>query len=432
MAASNSSQAVPFLTYLTVFKARLGVVNTVLGLTDFGYMPPETLTKKLSAVFSERIPISLADSANNGILNYLIEKRLVGSERPRATGRYQDFTLTRASGKWRALSKAGEQLDAVAVYRTDVWFSDPALPSTVGVPTPDNAEEVVELSRQLAVLTRAKNTWTAGGQLIAGLRKQGTNESRIENPMVLGLEAPGLMRQVLAVDGLLIRQLLLHIVADSDSTIRRDVIALQLPAVAAKALEDARRLRRPPPEISAAKAFVELLKVTAAKRATQSGAPGVLEHRTSPRLEWLTDLGVLSKNGLARNGFEYLLTQDTEQLVSEFSKVQDSDAWPELTSLGYWRHSKWFGPLRAAHARLDLATSLVEGYRVMRRSVGPASIRDVAFAACLLCSDTTISYPEMIHQLIQWAATTDGVTVSGGRYSRGPELIHLAPKVLGE
>lgn len=429
---SNSRHNAPFLTYLTVFKARIGVVNLVLDATGFGYLPPETLSRKLTALFADRVPLSVDNVSNDSIFSYLLDKRLVGAHRPRTSGRYQDFALTRSS-RWLATDRAGQALNEVPIYRVDLWFADLRLPSTVGVPTPDNVDEVIELSRQLALITRAKNTWTAAGQLVAGLRSRGRQASaNEENPILLSLEAPALLRQVLVVDGLILRHTISHLVNHAPQTVRRDAVALVLPQIAQKALDDARRLRKAPAEIAAAKAFVELLSKTAAKRSTQSGAPGVLEHRTSPRLEWLTDFGVLQKTNLAKNGFEYVVSPDASILNRELANPPDGSHWSENAALAYWRSARFFERLRTASAKLELSSAIVEGYRVMQRSVGPASIRDVAFAACVVCSDMSISYEKMITHLVSWATNTEGVTVSGGRYSRGPELIHVLSKVLGE
>jgi hypothetical protein len=301
------------------------------------------------------------------------------------------------------------------------------------VPTPDNVTEVVELIHQLGLLTRTKNTWTAAGQLVAGMRAKYADTLKItDNPFVLGFESVALLRQVLEVDGLLMRHLVEYLVRYEGQRIRRDAIALDLPSIATKALDDARKLRRPSHEIATAKSFVELLKSTGAKRGTQSSAPGVLEHRTAPRLEWLTDFGVLSKVDLPKNGFEYSLTSDAPLLSRELSKPIESENWAADTSLAYWRTSVFHRASRAAIGQMDVEASILGGYRIMQRTVGPASIRDVAFAASALCSDSGISFGNMIDHIVSWSTNTDGVTVSGGRFSRGPELVHVTPRLLAE
>jgi hypothetical protein len=433
MAASSSSPVAPFLGYLTVFKSRLGGVNLVLSLTSFAYTPSITLAKKLTAQLSERVLLEVEDPANSHVLEYLLDKRLVGKDAPRSSGRYRDFTLAH-TGSWQARDKHGELLPRIAVFRTDMWLADPRLPSTIGVPTPENAEEIIELSHQLGLLTRTKYSWTASAQLLVHMRE--SSRSFLEglaNPMMLGLDSAVFLRQLLRVDGLLLHHLLDAIMTNPARTIRRDSIALELPAIAARALADARRLRRPPPEITEGKRFVELLEGTAARRADSSRAPGVLEHRTSPRLEWLTDLGALSKAQLPRNAFEYVRSDDAgllQLLMKEQADNGDVAASADEIALSYWRSAGHFRMQRTARSGLSGDAAILAGYRIMQRSVGPASISDVSFAACLLYEDLSVSHGTMTRHVVEWAARTNGVTVSGGRYTRGPELIHITPKVL--
>src|SRR4051794_17310700 len=109
MAESNSKSSAPFLTYLTVFKSRLGVANAILDSTDFGFLPTETLVRRLIGVFSERVPLALSDPSNFRVFSYLIDKGLVGAERLRSKGRYRDFTLRYDNG-WGAAGRSGQAL----------------------------------------------------------------------------------------------------------------------------------------------------------------------------------------------------------------------------------------------------------------------------------------------------------------------------------
>jgi hypothetical protein len=372
------------------------------------------------------LPIDDPHSAT--VLTYLVEKQLVSASTPRARGRYPDIAIWH-DNIWHARGKGGERIRELPVYKTDVWLSEPQLGSTVGVPTPDNAGEIVELAHQLGLITRTKNNWTAAGYLVVGLRRSDPIGVAATNPMLLGLEAAALLRQVLRVDGLLQRHLVeeLHRYGTS---VRRDMIALELPRIAARALDDARALRRPPPEISEAKRFVELLRTTASERGAGSRAPGVLEHRTAPRLEWLTDLGALSKADLPKNSFEYVPTTDLALLHRLLSAVEDPEVSADELALAYWRGCSGFSRYRASQATLSTEDALIRGYGLMKRSVGPAPIRDVSFAAGLLSGGSILSHSGFVEALIEWASTTSGVTLSGGRFTRTPELVHVDPRIL--
>jgi hypothetical protein len=422
----NSSSGGPFLLYLTVFKSRVGGVLLVLELTSFAYTPSITLKRKLKGLLSERLSVGLSEQ-NESVLRYLSDKRLIGTSVPRSSGRYTDVTLA-FEGNWKAKDKTGKSIDQIEVYRTDLWLSAESLPSTVGVPTPENTDEVIELAEQLGLLSHAKCSWTAASQLVVGLRAR----SRLpENPMMLGWEAAAILRQLVRVDGLLLAELAGHLAPLVGARVRRDAISLVLPDIAERALVVARQLRRPPPEITEGRRFVELLRKTQAKRAQASGGPGVLEHRTAPRLEWLTDFGMLSKRELQKNGFEYEVTTDLVLFSSLCVKHKEADIAKQADeiALEYWRKATFYADQRKDRITNVGPQAYVAGYKLMQRSVGPVSIGDVGFAASIL-SANTMSHREVVADIISWASQTPGVTLSGGRYNRGPELIHIADLIL--
>ncbi len=428
MGASSYKGQAPFLTYLTVFKSRLGVVNIVLPLTGFAYQPGPTLSRRLKERLSQLVSLRLADPRAAPVFQYLIEKKLV-SAGERKTGRYKDFSLSKTSRGWEAIDRCGAALSEVAVFQTDVWLADPAIESTIGVPTSENSDEALELCFQLNLLSKSKSTWTAAGQLTTGLRSLSPQSS--DNPMLLGLEVVALLRQVIEEDGLLLRELLQHL-RKTAGAITRDGVALHLAPIAESALAAAHALRVPPPVLAEGKKFVALLKRTSANRAAASRAPGVLEHRTSPRLEWLTDFGALTKHGTPKNSFEYSLTPDAVTLLELLDRDASTPHWPDDVALGYWRRSTHWANARSRLSPIDLRTALRHGYRIMQRSVGPTAIREVCLAAGVLAPHLEQSLEEFSAHLVDWAAAEQGITVSGGRYTRRPELIHMTGEVLGE
>lgn len=428
MGASNSKSQAPFLTYLTVFKSRLGGINIVLPLTGFAYQPVQTLSRRLKERLDQQVTLEVGDPRASPIFEYLIEKRLVGAGE-RKTGRYTEFSLTNGPGGWKAFDRSGAPLSQVAVFQTDNWLADPAIQSTIGVPTSENSDEVLELCFQLNLLSNSKCTWTAAGQLCHGLRGLSVNVD--ENPMRLGLEVAALLRQVVQKDGLMLREVLRQL-RMQPSPITRDQVALHLAQIAESALKAARDMRMAPPILAEGKKFVALLKKTAAGRAKASRAPGVLEHRTSPRLEWLTDFGALTKRGLPRNSFEYAMTSDTDLLLELLDGDSSAPRWPEDVALGYWRRSVHWDGSRGLLPRIDLRAALKQGYLIMRRSVGPTAIREMCLAAGVLAPHIEMTLQEIGAELIRWASAEQRITVSGGRYTRTPELIHMTHEMLAE
>jgi hypothetical protein len=423
MAASNSDQA-PFLTYLTVFKSRLAVANIVLPMTGLAYVPEQTLTRKLKQRLSETVEFEVNDPRSRFVFEYLVEKRLA-SGKERSVGRYAGVSLIEKSGRWEARSESAP-LSKLDVYITDMWMADPDLPSTIGVPTPENSGEALELCYQLQLLSKAKNTWTAAGQLVRGLRDRSPKKS--DNPFALGVEIAALMRQVLSRDALILVEILRE-TRDRRSFTRNEV-ALKLPAIVERAMDAARALKLPAPVISEGKRFVALLQKTARNREKASTAPGVLEHRTSPRLEWLVDFGAYSKPG-ARNAFEYSPTPDAALLMELLEKTAGDHASDEA-AIGYWRRSMRWSRVWKSFPPIELRKALMAGYRLMERSVGPTPIREVCFAAAVLAPRLKETHAQLGEALLEWAASTSGITVSGGRYKRTPELVHMSIDNLGE
>ena len=80
--------------------------------------------------------------------------------------------------------------------------------------------------------------------------------------------------------------------------------------------------------------------------------------------------------------------------------------------------------IRSKLDRVEQSEALRQGYRLVERRVGPAPIRDVCFAAALLSSDEP-SPIRLQEQLIELAKNEAGVTLSGGRTTRGTEMVHM-------
>ena len=110
--------------------------------------------------------------------------------------------------------------------------------------------------------------------------------------------------------------------------------------------EKASATRASPAAMAEAKKFVNLLRTTKEKFAGIEGGPGVLEHRTAPRLEWLTDLGALSKEGIAKNAFEYQRVADADLLANLLDTPGTGPLTDEDIALRYWRESAAFAKAR--------------------------------------------------------------------------------------
>jgi hypothetical protein len=425
--------APPFLSYLTVFKSRLGVANLVLDATGLVHQPDAALLRKLKSYFSETKVLSLADPANARIFQYLSDKHLISRE-PRTRGRYSAYSnLEEVGDAWVAHDRQGIPVSEIRTFLTDVWFSHPDVPSTIGVPTPDNVAESFELVFQLRLLSKSKNTWTAAGQMTHELRSHFASLiADPSNPFLMGVEAPALLRQVVSADGLLLREVVREIIENSSERVTRDDVAEAFPGIVDRAVSVARQSNLSPQAVREALDFLRLIRSTADKRdraVTKGGsvsrAPGVLEHRVAPRLEWLTDFGYLNKTGLPKNGFEYNKTDALPSLLADLDSSFSEDNWADEVAASQWVRNPTWNRLRAEVAIHPSRSSFLRAYNVMRRRIGPAPLREVAFVAGLIC-DTHRTFRTTVEELIDFARVTKGATLSGGRYSRAPENIFIA------
>lgn len=418
------------LTYLTVFKARLGTCNIALDLTGFAHQPTQALSRRLGEALARTIDVPVGPESA-GVLEYLAEKQLVTSN-IRASGRYKGLRFCGDAAPWRAVcDKTGRRLNQLPVFETDFWLSAPAVPSTVGVPTPQNVTEALELPFQLRLLSRSKNTWTSGGHLLSALREVDNERPEPQNPFLLGADGIGYLRQLLSEDGILLQELL-RTIRDLPSRFSRDDVSARFHEVVDRSLARAHEAGVKGTELKELRAFRDLISSTADRARRRSGAtgPGVLEHRVAPRLEWLTDLGYLTKAGLARNGFEYR----TEDALSRLLDVLDAGegdprAADDIATHEWISAPHWKGPRdRVRSPKPAQAYGLA--YDALKRRIGPTPLREVAFVAALLLG--AHSATQVRSDLVDLAGQYDGISLAGGRFTREPENIVMSGSAVTE
>ena len=407
----------PFIGYLTIFQSRLGLVNMVVDATTFSHQPERALLRRVRQLLEATIEVAV-DETNDPVLKYLVEKKILSASL-RKSGRYRGMTLTRvASGDWRATSQSGAELPSIPIYQPDIWMADPRVRSTIGVPTPENTDEVIELARQLRIIDASKNSWTNAGHLVSASRNATVVEGAEGNPFVLRAESPVLLRIILEQDGLLMRELV-RFVAPMES-VKRDEVADALPTLAQAALTVARELGVDARALSRGRKVVATLI-----GAKGSAGPGVREHRSSPRLEWLTDLGLLGKEGLSKNSFEYRVTDELRVVAMELEPVptRGSD-WPSIVALKARTVAQ-----RDLPVVTTTPTGLATAYELIKRPIGPVPVRDVAFLTCLLKRES--DFDATVQEIIELAQVTKGASLSGGRLSRAPENLYMSPESIG-
>lgn len=421
-----------FIAYLTVFRSRLGLANVVLPLASLSSVPEHVLSRRLRGVLETRTPKNPVSPSTSHIFAYLVQKGLVG-EQVRLKGRYVNLALRQDAGAWRAENSTGERLDVVDVFQADEWMADPDVRSTIGVPTAENAAEAIDFCIQLGLLAKEKGSWTGAGHLIAQLRQCETRRpAASKSPFALGFEASALMRQLFASDGLILRALVDFLPV----RFSRDDIASVFSKVVRSAGEYAVRRRQPSTVVRGLGQLARALEDSAArsglgkgkqggKNTSRGRGPGVLEHRTAPRLEWLVDLGALRKAEDSKNAFVYETTADLQHLV----RALDSDAVDAgSAALEYWRSAEIWSGIRAWVACSDARKSLIRAYQLLQRPVGPAPIADVVFLAAIYAP--SLSIQDLRTELTAWASKDARVTLAGGRFTSALQSVHFREELL--
>jgi hypothetical protein len=441
---------IPFLEYLTVFRSRLGAANILLRLTGLSHLPEETLLRKTREFLEQRIPLDATQSENEFVFRYLKDKGLIPDEPNPSSkalnsnasikGRYNGFGLSKQDKGWNVTYKRtehgpSETRDKLPVFQTDLWMADPRIRSTIGVPTPDNAKEIIDLTYQLHLLSRGKVTWTSAGYLIhtlRGYRLGQANSDDGENPFLLDIGSAAFLRQIIECDGLLIRELLRTLCAGNfqspTSLVKRDDIAAEFGNIVKNAVEASRRYY-PRTTLYEANQYKKFIEKTTEKRSGQSRGPGVLEHRVSPRLEWLVDLGYLSKEGLSKNSFTYRLEPAANSLLDDLDKFAGEARWAESVAISQWLSNPIWRDLRLKVRVNDRLSVFLKAYKLLQKPVGPSPLNDVAFISALLLA-TTRNYYQVEREIMNFAQTTDGVTLSGGRTQRGPQNIYISDNAI--
>ena len=264
------------------------------------------------------------------------------------------------------------------------------------------------------------------GQTIKALRESGGGGA--ENPFAIGGEWPALLRQLLIVDGLMTREVLREVVS-MGSAVSRDQVALRMGNIVLRARAAMDVLPVSPPDRRKIKEFEKLILRTTDKRVGMSRGPGVLEHRMSPRLEWLVDLGYLNKDQGDRNRFTYQVTIAAGHLLENLDRAFGKANWPEMAAVEQWQSDDCPAPEQTSLIRLPFSKALPAAYAKLRPLLGPVSLRELAFVASLLV-DTETGFEIMRAEIADWARGTEGVVLGRGRYARSDETIYIPDHLL--
>lgn len=157
--------------------------------------------------------------------------------------------------------------------------------------------------------------------------------------------------------------------------------------------------------------------------------PGVFEHRLSPRLEWLTDFGVLTKDGFAKNQFSYRKTPLVNELPGHLDDYVAGVASSDDVALIIASRDRRWAELRRPILGRTTERALIEAYERIKTGIGPVPIREVCFLAAVSLEPLP-QVSDLRGYLLRWAEREPGIRLSRGRYRREPEMVHFSEEVL--
>jgi hypothetical protein len=423
---------IPFIGYTTVFRSRLGGHSLIVNLAGTTPQSREQLERQSKRAISAPLQVHPESHEGQLVLRYLQEKGFLKKSFATA-GRYKGYRLESRDGFLTAIDRQGAVPTSLTCSRIDYFLADDCVRSTIGAPTEATATELISSCAQLGLLSQSKSNVTSAGYMATRLLSLGAEES--VNPFCLGLELVVYLRSIVQVDSAVILPLLRYI--SNRTRITRDDVAGQLVDFYREAYEEMKNSGAPVQDRKEARSLVETISKSnsAAIRSSAEDSVrsfGVLEHRTSPRLEWLVDLGALSKAGLPRNVFTYFPTRDLKLLLSAMVQRKNVSRYAEDVALHYFLNSERCSELRTRFKASSLNEGFVKAYLLIGRQVGPTPIADLALLAGMAAAAADAKVEAVIEHLIEWSSREPRISLSGSRYVRTPEMAHFQSSLLEE
>jgi hypothetical protein len=396
-----------FISYTTLFRSRLGIIIPILQIIGSRTHHSENLIRKVKEIFFEKIPVNCKDKDWGLVKVYLTEKGYI-SKRPQVSGRFKNISYCEDGRKIKLLKDSFE-LQEINITRLDRWFSQPYMLSTIGVPTEDNLHEYLEMCLNFRVVNRSFKSLRVGNT-IQKILSQASDEKYFE-PNISNLK-PYFLKILLESDYFIILALLKKINTSSTEFSRNDIV-LEFADIVQDALKICESVVKNQDINRDMKKFFKLIKETKekSKKKENSSGPGVLEHRVTPRLEWLVDLGVLDKTGVKRNSFNYKSTEVLPNLVILLEKVlTDSSKLMEAVLCVGEIDSTSDGNFE----------DLISAYRIISGGIGSVSIDDLIMTACI---NSRSAAPRNFRQILMERKNDKGIRFTGGRFSRKAEFV---------
>jgi hypothetical protein len=417
------------LTYSTIFRSRLGVLNIALGCSDRSFAARAKIRRNLESKLKGTKLVKSSDPTWGPLLAYLVDKGFVSSAREGGS-KYKLRYEREPAGTIRVFDQKDTPITEASFSIADVWLSDSRVRSTIGAPTADNVDEILDFAFQMQILSAAKGSWTSAGKLAADLRALEAQGNHETNPFIFGPEVAVFVRALFQVDGWTLKSMIGRLESLGSPFRREDMIVHfgeivdEVGSIVKSAVRDKELLVR-------FANFRDLIQKNMRKRTdkspTETMSLGVLEHRVSPRLEWLTDIRVLAKQ--QKNAFSYSVGEDCDAFARAAEHAGESVESRDEAALRFLVGSSW-GRRELSHlVESDPFRAMMRSYALVRPPVGPARIDDVCFVAGLFLRGSNRSIDLCHNYVLELARQYQEITISGDRFSRAPRLVHVKERL---
>lgn len=400
-----------FLQYVTIFRSRLGLLNLVIKLCEGSQMPKPTLERRLQRELFRELSITSDDPHWNDVIWYLVSKGYIG-KKPKAKGFFKGISY---KGKEypRLLGQDGE-IHELKIRQIDYWLSFSDVPSTIGAPTTENISELIDFAISVRLINKNIRPIRVGSYL-----KQYIQSYAADNPFLIGHISTVYFKILIEVDGPMLLSFVQEIELFGSEFSRSDVVA-RFPQIVRRAQAEIQERDGSPESRKAIKDFVRLVDSTTEqyrkKGLSNANAPGVLEHRVTPRLEWLVDLGFLHKYEDSKNAFSYRKGERFSVLAKCCKNFEPDVQFllPLSVNEAWTREPPGF-------------RDIVNTYRLLASNLGAVEIDELAFFACVMRQSQ--AYRETVSSILSMA-DNPAVRFQGGRYSRNAQYVSINLKKL--
>ena len=398
------------IEYTNVFRSRIAHGNLVARHNDNRQKDLSIIERRIQGRAFRIEDISSDDKSWKSVITYLVDKGFLG-KKPKKSGRYKGMFVREESGEL-FVYRDDEVMTKIPITLVDAYFSDLRVRSTVGVPTSENLGEAVGASIDFGFCNKRGQNLRLADLMLGITSLVGQSE---ENPYVVDKLDILYFYSIIRSDFFVFLSICQRIRGESEFD-RNDMIH-SFPEVVNGAVGIAERYFPRRSVMRTLKKYSRLMETSLLKFGDEKmRGPGVLEHRLTPRLEFLVDIGFLRKND-KRNSFSYHVEDSCKEFVERIHGTEN-----KLDFINVMR-AYIFSRL-GGDVPIDFS-DIARVYNEIGPRVGSISIEHLAIA--VLSVHRTADVQSFFDSLFA-KGHEKYVRFTGGRYNRSAEYVWIDTK----